>query len=145
MGSFGRVGPSFHLVCLVWLWTCDLYGVLPLLRVLLRYVMGSTCVLCRTALVVVGSRDIPGLLCLFHKLCSLAMMGSTDIQAKYSLCFLQRKFAAHADFPPAVAKPPIVPGKANLKPPRLVTGLYNLNCICGVDKSMKIQGQMLSW
>lgn len=99
---------------------------------------------CRTMLVVVGSEDTPGLLCLSVKLCALAVVGSTGAQPKYSLCFLQGKFAACADFPAAAAKPLIVPGKAHLKPPGHVTGLCYLSCICGVDMSMKIQGQMLS-
>lgn len=40
-------------------------------------------------LVMVGGRDIPGLLCLSHKLCLLAVVGGTDVQARYSPGFLQ--------------------------------------------------------
>lgn len=49
-------------------------------------------------LVVVGSGETPGVLCLPHKLFSLAVVGSGGVWPEYSLSFLQGKFAAQADF-----------------------------------------------
>lgn len=139
------MGPSCHLVPLVQPGTWGLHGALPGSGALPPCVTASTRVPCGTVLVVVVSWDTPGLICLSHKLCSLAVVGNTGVQPKYSLCFSQGKFAARADFPAAAAKQPIFPRKAHLKPPGHVTGLCNLSCIGGVDTSMQIPGQMLSW